>query len=119
MEQSDRRVVLVTGGASGIGLAIVRRFLTEGCRVAFVARTAGHVERALDVLGRDEDRLVADTIDVTRQDDMAGFIGRIPERWGEIAILVNNAGISPKRQAPEAPGLAPTPPEGRGGGLGV
>jgi 3-oxoacyl-[acyl-carrier protein] reductase len=108
MGQSDRRVVLVTGGASGIGLAIVRRFLAEGCRVAFVARTAEHVERALDVLGRDEDRLVADAIDVTRQGDVAGFIGRVRERWDEIAILVNNAGISPKRQAPDAPWLAQT-----------
>jgi 3-oxoacyl-[acyl-carrier protein] reductase len=108
MGQSDRRVVLVTGGASGIGLAIVRRFLAEGCRVAFVARTAEHVERALDVLGRHEDRLVADAIDVTRQGDVAGFIGRVRERWDEIAILVNNAGISPKRQAPDAPWLAQT-----------
>jgi 3-oxoacyl-[acyl-carrier protein] reductase len=108
MSQSDRRVVLVTGGASGIGLAIVRRFLAEGCRVAFVARTAEHVERALDILGRDDDRLVAETIDVTCQDDIAGFIGRIRKRWDEIAILVNNAGISPKRQVLDAPWLAQT-----------
>src|SRR6266702_5057767 len=103
MEQSDRRVVLVTGGATGIGLAIVRRFLAEGCRVAFVARRTEHVERALDDLGRDEDRLVADTVDVTRQEDMAGFIDRLRNRWGEIAILVNNAGISPKRKDANAP----------------
>ncbi len=73
-----------------------------------MARTAEHVERALDVLGRDEDRLVADAIDVTRQGDVAGFIGRVRKRWDEIAILVNNAGISPKRQAPDAPWLAQT-----------
>jgi len=108
MGQSDRRVVLVTGGASGIGFAIVRRFLTDGCRVAFVARTAEHVARALDRLGRDEDRLIAETIDVTRQDDVADFIGRIRERWDEIAVLVNNAGISPKRSDSAAPWLAQT-----------
>jgi 3-oxoacyl-[acyl-carrier protein] reductase len=108
MGQSERRVVLVSGGASGIGLAIVRRFLAEGCRVAFVARTAEHVERALDGLGRDEDRLVGEPIDVTRQDDVAGFIGRVRERWDEIAILVNNAGISPKRRDSDAPWLAQT-----------
>ena len=38
MGQGDRSVALVTGGASGIGLAIVRRFLAGGHRVAFVAR---------------------------------------------------------------------------------
>lgn len=108
MGQIDRRVVLVTGGASGIGLAIVRRFLADGCHVAFVARTAEHVERALDRLGRDQDRLLAETIDVTRQDDVAGFVGLIRERWDEITILVNNAGISPKRKDSDAPWLAQT-----------
>jgi 3-oxoacyl-[acyl-carrier protein] reductase len=108
MRQSGRRVVLVTGGATGIGFAIVRRFLAEGCRVAFVARRAEHVERALDDLGRDEDRLVADTVDVTRQEDMAGFIDRLRKQWDEIAILVNNAGISPKRKDANAPWLLQT-----------
>jgi 3-oxoacyl-[acyl-carrier protein] reductase len=108
MRQSGRRVVLVTGGATGIGLAIVRRFLAEGCRVAFVARRTEHVERALNDLGQDEDRLVADTVDVTRQEEMAGFIDRLRKRWDEIAILVNNAGISPKRKDANAPWLVQT-----------
>ncbi len=108
MGQGDRSVALVTGGASGIGLAIVRRFLAGGHRVAFVARSAEHVERALDLLGRDRDRLVAETIDVTRQGDMAGFIDRVRERWEEIAILVNNAAISPKRKNSDAPWFAQT-----------
>ena len=108
MGLSGQPVALITGGASGIGLAIVRRFLAEGCRVAFVARRPEHVKRALAVLGCDEDWLVAETIDVTRQNDVAGFIGRIRERWDEIAILVNNAGISPKRTDSDAPWLAQT-----------
>jgi 3-oxoacyl-[acyl-carrier protein] reductase len=108
MNQSDRRVVLVTGGASGIGLAIVRRFLAGGHRVALVARSAEHVERAVDLLGGDRDRLFAETIDVTRSGDMAGFIDRVRERWDEIAILVNNAAISPKRRDSVAPWFAQT-----------
>jgi 3-oxoacyl-[acyl-carrier protein] reductase len=108
MDQSDQRVVLVTGGASGIGLAIVRRFLADGYRAAFVARQAEHVLRALDQLGRDDDRLVAEAIDVTRHDDVAGFIGRIRQRWDPITVLVNNAGISPKRKDVDTPWLAQT-----------
>ena len=91
MGQSDRSVALVTGGASGIGLAIVRRFLAGGHRVAFVARSAEHVEQALDLLGSDQDRLFAETIDVTRQGETAGFVNRARERWEEITILVNNS----------------------------
>lgn len=106
--QSDRRVALVTGGARGIGLEIVRRLLADGYRVAFVATKAEHVERALDLLGRPEDSLYAERIDVTRHNDVQGFVDHIRERWGEIAILVNNAGISPKRVDQNAPWLSQT-----------
>lgn len=103
--QSDRRVALVTGGARGIGLEIVRRFLADGYQVAFVATTAEHVERACDHLGGSEDRLYADAIDVTRQNELEGFVERVRARWGDIAVLVNNAGISPKRVDQDAPWL--------------
>lgn len=95
--QSERRVALVTGGARGIGFGIVRRFLADGYRVAFVATSVEHVEQALESLSRPEDRLYAEAINITQQNDMERFVDRIRARWGEIAILVNNAGISPKR----------------------
>ncbi|MBT1517163.1 SDR family oxidoreductase [Bradyrhizobium sp. SRL28] len=105
---SEERVALVTGGARGIGLEIVRRFLADGYQVAFVATTAEHVERALDILGCPDDRVHAERIDVTRHNEVDGFVDRIRARWGEIAILVNNAGISPKRVDQNAPWLSQT-----------
>ncbi|MGY4183051.1 3-oxoacyl-[acyl-carrier protein] reductase [Bradyrhizobium sp. USDA 4518] len=104
--QSDPRVVLVTGGARGIGLEVVRRFLADGHQVAFLATRAENVGRALDILGCPEDRLYAEAIDVTRQSEVGGFVDRIRARWGEIAILVNNAGISPKRADQDVPWLS-------------
>lgn len=104
--QSDRRVALVTGGARGIGLEIVRRLLADGYQVAFVARKAEHVERALESLRCPEDQLYAEAIDVTRQNEMERFVNSIRARWGDIGTLVNNAGISPKRADQEAPWLS-------------
>lgn len=104
--KSDRGVALVTGGARGIGLEIVRRFLADGYQVAFVAMSAEHVERSLEILGCPEDRLYAEAIDVTRPNKLEEFVDRIRARWGDIAILVNNAGISPKRADPNLPWLS-------------
>lgn len=104
--QSDQRVALVTGGARGIGLAIVRRFLADGYQVAFVATRAEHVERALESLGCPEDRLYAEAVDVTRQHEVERFVDCIRARWGDIATVVNNAGVSPKRVAQDAPWLS-------------
>lgn len=104
--QRDGRVALVTGGARGIGFETVRRLLADGYRVAFVATKAEHVERALERLRCPEDRIYAEAIDVTRQDEVERFVDRIRGRWGCIATLVNNAGISPKRADPSAPWLS-------------
>lgn len=104
--RSDRRVALVTGGARGIGLEIVRRLLADGYQVAFVATRAEHVERALESLSGPEDRLSAEAIDVTRQNEVQRFVDRIRARWGDITTLVNNAGISPKRTDQDTPWLS-------------
>jgi 3-oxoacyl-[acyl-carrier protein] reductase len=106
--QLGRAVAFVTGGASGIGLAIVRRFLADGHRVAFVARREEHISWALDGLGSDEDCVMAGAVDVTSEDKIHDFIDRVRRRWDDITILVNNAGISPKRKDVSAPWLEQT-----------
>ncbi|MBH5400742.1 SDR family oxidoreductase [Bradyrhizobium sp. CNPSo 4010] len=106
--QGNRRVALVTGGARGIGLEIVRRFLNDGYQVAFVATRTEHVERAVALLSCAEDRLYAERIDVTRHKEVEEFVDSIRARWDDIAVLVNNAGISPKRVEPDAPWLSQT-----------
>lgn len=107
-ERGDRRVALVTGGASGIGLAIVRRLLRDGLHVAFVARREERIVRALGQLGSDDSRLIGAAVDVTSEAMLAEFVKHVRGRWGEIAVLVNNAGISPKRRDPNAAWLTQT-----------
>ncbi|MCP1838568.1 3-oxoacyl-[acyl-carrier protein] reductase [Bradyrhizobium sp. USDA 4538] len=82
--------------------------MADGYQVAFVATRAEHVERAIQILSCPANRLYAEAVDVTRDDEVRGFVDRIRTRWGEIAILVNNAGISPKRVDQDAPWLSQT-----------
>ncbi|WP_050425088.1 SDR family NAD(P)-dependent oxidoreductase [Bradyrhizobium tropiciagri] len=107
-DYSDRRVALVTGGARGIGFEIVRRFLADGYQVAFVATKVEHVERALVAFDCPRHQIYAETTDVTQQNELERFVERVQARWGEIAILVNNAGISPKRVDQDTPWLSQT-----------
>ncbi|CCD93513.1 putative [Bradyrhizobium sp. ORS 375] len=108
---ADGRVALVTGGSGGIGLAIVRRLLEDGFRVAFVARQDDHVARALDHLSADQARVMAEAIDVRCLEKMAAFVDRVRRRWDDVTVLVNNAGISPKRSDPGSPWMTQTSSE--------
>lgn len=83
------KTALVTGGAKGIGAAIVQRFAAEGASVAFVDadETAG---RALS--GDTRTLFVAG--DVTRRGLAAQAVAAAVERFGRLDILVNNAGIT-------------------------
>ncbi len=89
----SNRVVLITGGAAGIGRATARRFARDGARVAI-----------WDVKVEDPDALVAELseaggegsfqqVDVTDAAAVEQAVAAIVERWGRIDVLVNNAGI--------------------------
>jgi 3-oxoacyl-[acyl-carrier protein] reductase len=76
------RVVIVTGGAAGIGRAAARRFAMTGARVAVWDVKAGE-----DAAG------VCQRVDVTDPAAVEGAVAEVVERWGRIDVLVNNAGI--------------------------
>jgi NAD(P)-dependent dehydrogenase (short-subunit alcohol dehydrogenase family) len=87
----QNKVALVTGGARGIGLAIAKRFVSEGGKVAIadIDKTAG--ETAANALGKARCRFVA--ADVGDRGDVERLIAETGDAFGDIDILVNNAGI--------------------------
>ncbi len=86
------RVAIVTGAASGIGLASARRFLDEGARVAVVDIGAERVEAACRELGGE--RLAGYVVDVTDRPAIDAMVAGLVARWGRIDVLVNNAGVT-------------------------
>jgi len=81
---------IVTGGASGFGAGIVRRFALEGARVA-IADING--DAAMALAGEVGDAALGLQVDVTSSDDVATMVSATMQSFGGIDILVNNAGI--------------------------
>jgi NAD(P)-dependent dehydrogenase (short-subunit alcohol dehydrogenase family) len=86
------RIVVVTGGTSGIGLEAVRRFVSEGARVAFCARNAARIAEVTSGLASDD--VLGFCADVRESAAMTAFAAATRERFGGIDILVENAGES-------------------------
>jgi meso-butanediol dehydrogenase/(S,S)-butanediol dehydrogenase/diacetyl reductase len=88
------RVALVTGGGTGIGLAIALAFLREEAHVAIGSRNLTHLkagEKAAQVAGCD---VLAVRMDVTDAATVRAAVEEVVNRYGRLDILVNNAGVS-------------------------
>jgi NAD(P)-dependent dehydrogenase (short-subunit alcohol dehydrogenase family) len=89
MKLADK-VAIVTGGASGIGKAIVKRFFDEGARLVVADRDAAAAEALAKSLGAGSFSVA---LDVTNQESIDGLVTAVAERAGGIDILVNCAAI--------------------------
>ena len=85
--------VVVTGGASGIGKATVKRFLEEGAKVAIVDLSKKNGESVVRELKREGHRPELIVGDVTDSKDVKRMVRVAIEKLGRIDILFNNAGI--------------------------
>ncbi|HEY4154983.1 MAG TPA: SDR family oxidoreductase [Puia sp.] len=99
MENKKKQpLALVTGGGSGIGLAIARKFTENGIRTLILGRDAGKLSSAKKNLGPlcEEVRF-----DLDRLDALPEMVNEITDRFGTINILVNNAGVNLKKEFTE------------------
>jgi 3-oxoacyl-[acyl-carrier protein] reductase len=94
MTDAASRVAIVTGGARGIGRAIVLRLLRDGWSVAFTFRTSADAAASLAAdAGSDAPRLLALEGDVADKARCASVVDETVARFGRVDALVNNAGI--------------------------
>jgi NADP-dependent 3-hydroxy acid dehydrogenase YdfG len=97
MSRLQDAVALVTGGSSGIGLAVARAFLGAGARVAIAGRDEQKLRRAaIDLRGGD--RVFAVAADLAEPDQAARMVRSVVERLGPVDVLVNNAGLNVKER---------------------
>src|SRR5438093_11569875 len=93
MGQLSGKIAAVTGGASGIGEATVRRFVTEGAQVAFADRDVERGKRVAAEIEGSGGQVVFVEAHVDREAEAAVFVRKAAERFGRLDVLVNNAGV--------------------------
>ena len=87
------RVAVVTGGGTGIGLAITLEFAKAGADVVVASRTLANLEKAAEEVRALGGRCLAVQADISKKADVENMVQRTMDEFGKIDILVNNAGI--------------------------
>jgi NAD(P)-dependent dehydrogenase (short-subunit alcohol dehydrogenase family) len=87
------RVVVITGGSRGLGLALARRFAAEGSRLCLLARDESELARAGQDLAQSDADVMLLRCDVRRRADVRAAVDTILDRWSAVDVLINNAGV--------------------------
>jgi NAD(P)-dependent dehydrogenase (short-subunit alcohol dehydrogenase family) len=88
------KIVLVTGGSGGLGQTLAEAFAIKQSRVVLTARNAAKLEAAADKVAHQGAQVLALPADITRRDHVQRLGKKISAHWGDVQILVNNAGIA-------------------------
>lgn len=90
----EQKVAIVTGGASGLGYAIARKFTSNNIKTIIVGRNEVRLKEACVSMGDNAEYIMCDVTDFS---SLPGLVDSIIKKYGKIDILVNNAGIHLKK----------------------
>lgn len=93
MNQDNLKVALVTGAAGGIGAATAQVLYEQGFKLVLWDVT----DKFDELLINDQDRVITQQVDVANLDQIQQALQNVRARWGGVSVLINNAGISPKK----------------------
>lgn len=100
MNRFTDKVVIVTGAGSGMGAATVKRFAREGARVVLVGRSADKLEAV--AAGLQPGQKLVYPADVSDWEQVQALVAKTVEYFGQLDVLVNNAGVAPSGKVTEA-----------------
>jgi NAD(P)-dependent dehydrogenase (short-subunit alcohol dehydrogenase family) len=95
MNQPENLIAIVTGGASGIGLAIAEKFCQHNIFTIIIGRDEKKLQATREMLGK---KCKTIQFDLTRLKEIPSLIKDIHKQYGKIDVLVNNAGINLKKE---------------------
>lgn len=108
MDYWTDKAALVTGGSSGLGLAIAEALVVRGAQVAIAARDEARLAAAIEKLNQHGARAVSFVADLSEPEQAAGVVAKVVALFGRLDLLVNNVGRSARGDA-----LATSPAEFR------
>lgn len=88
----ENKVAYITGGSKGIGLGVAKALLAQDMRVAISGRNVDALKNAKAYLG-DSDRVLTVQSDVASFEDESNTIDEITNKWGQIDVVLANAGV--------------------------
>ena len=94
----DKKIAIVTGGASGIGLAIAEKFVANNIQTIVIGRNEEKLNAAKQKLG---ELCAVISFDLTNLPEIPQLVNKLYDEYGNIDILVNNAGINMKKEFTE------------------
>ena len=95
MDDFKGRVAVVTGAASGIGLALTERFLEEGMRVVLADVEKGNLDKQVARLTAEGGDVLGVVCDVRDPDSVKDLAARTLAHYGAVHVVFNNAGVGP------------------------
>ncbi len=101
-QKLNGQVTVITGASSGIGEAIARRFAEAGSRIVLAARRQEKLEALASQLKERGSGVLARRTDVTSHDDVDGLVSDALDRFGQIDVMVNNAGNAIEKPVAES-----------------
>lgn len=93
MNNIENKVVIITGGSSGIGVAIARRLAKDGAIVALTARREDKLKSVCDEITASGGKAAYFVADVSVEEQVKTMVGKVAAQFGRVDVIVNNAGL--------------------------
>ncbi len=93
MGKLNERTAIITGGGTGIGREIAKRFHDEGAYVVISGRRKEKLDETASIISPGNERILGIPCDVTSEEDIIALLEKTEEAAGRLDILVNNAGV--------------------------
>jgi NADP-dependent 3-hydroxy acid dehydrogenase YdfG len=88
------KIVLITGGGSGMGNAIALTLSKQGAKVAILGRRIDLLQKTALLIEKEGEKCFYDSVDISRRDEVNDFVEQLIKKWKRIDILVNSAAIN-------------------------